>query len=193
MGLYDRQKDIKINVNQSLTVVGCGGIGYWVCKYAAMSGVDKIYAFDPDVIEESNLNRLDIPERFVGKNKADVTKIVVNTIRPNCTFYSMPFKFNDAHDLHTDWLIDCTDNGEAQETNYKIAKDQGMKYVKLGYNGTHISINDKLASWGEAPDGYTIIPSWIVPSSIIAAMGIAKVLKYWGKELSCDIERMFII
>ena len=31
MGLYDRQKDIKINTNQTLTVVGCGGIGYWVC------------------------------------------------------------------------------------------------------------------------------------------------------------------
>jgi hypothetical protein len=70
---------------------------------------------------------------------------------------------------------------------------QGMKYVKLGYNGTHISINDKLAEWGDAPDGYTIIPSWIVPSSIIAAMGIAKVLKYQDKEMSCDIERMFVI
>lgn len=193
MELYDRQKDIKINTNQSLTVVGCGGIGYWVCKYAAMSGIEKIYAFDPDLIEESNLNRLDVPFRFIGKNKADVAKIVVNSIRPDCTFYAMPFKFNDVHDTKSDWLIDCTDAGDAQEVNFKIAIAQGMKYVKLGYNGTHISINNKLAEWGDAPDGYTIIPSWVVPSSIIAAMGVAKVLKYGDIEMSCDIERMFVI
>ena len=193
MGLYDRQEKMNIDTKQSLTVVGCGGIGFWVCKFAAMSGIDKIYAFDPDIIEESNLNRLDIPERFIGKNKADVAKIVVNSIRPNCTFYAMPFKFNDVHETKTNWMIDCTDNAEAQEENRKIAKAQNIRYVKLGYDGTHISINDELASWGEAPDGYQIIPSWVVPSSIIAAMGVAKVLKYKDKEMSCDIERMFVI
>lgn len=193
MGLYDRQEKMNIDTNQSLTVVGCGGIGFWVCKFAAMSGIDKIYAFDPDIIEESNLNRLDIPERFIGKNKADVAKIVVNSIRTNCTFYAMPFKFNDVHETKTNWMIDCTDNAEAQEENRRIAKAQGIRYVKLGYDGTHISINDELAEWGDAPDGYQIIPSWVVPSSIIAAMGVAKVLKYKDKEMSCDIERMFVI
>ena len=193
MGLYDRQKTLGININQSLTVVGCGGIGFWVCKYAAMSGIEKIYAFDPDIIDETNLNRLDVPAKFIGRNKADVAKIVVNTIRPECTFYSMPFKFNDSHDLNTDWLIDCTDNSDAQIENRKIARTQGIRYVKLGYDGTHVSINDELAEWGEAPDGYQIIPSWVIPSSIIAAMGVAKILKYNDKEMSCDIERMFVI
>ena len=105
----------------------------------------------------------------------------------------MPFKFNDVHETQTNWMIDCTDNAEAQEENRKIAKAQGIRYVKLGYDGTHISINDELADWGDAPDGYQIIPSWVVPSSIIAAMGVAKVLKYKDKEMSCDIERMFVI
>ena len=193
MGLYDRQKDIKLNINQSLSVIGCGGIGFWVCKFAAMSGIEKIYAFDPDTIEESNLNRLDIPYKFIGKNKADVAKIVVNMLRPDCTFYAMPFRFNDAHNLQTDWLIDCTDKAESQIENRRIAKMNGTRYVKLGYDGTHISINNELAEWGEAPDGYQIIPSWVVPSCVIAAMGVAKILKYHNKEMSCDISRMFII
>lgn len=193
MGLYDRQETLNLDVKQSLTVVGCGGIGYWVCKFAAMSGIEKIYAFDPDIIEENNLNRLDIPERFIGRNKTDVTKIVVNTLRPDCTFYAMPFKFNDAHDPDTDWLVDCTDNADAQDVNYKIAKARGMKYVKLGYDGEHISINNELAEWGEAPDGYTITPSWVVPSCMIAAMGVAKILKYKNKEMSSTIKRMFVI
>jgi len=156
-----------------------------------MSGIEKIYAFDPDIIEESNLNRLDIPYKFIGKNKADVAKIVVNMLRPDCTFYAMPFRFNDAHNLQTDWLIDCTDNAESQDTNFKIAKAQGMKYCKAGYNGTNISINDKVAEWGDAPDGYTVIPSWVVPASIVAALTVAKILKYNTKEMGCDIEKLF--
>ena len=191
MGLYDRQKDIKLNTNQSITCVGVGGIGFWVCKFAAMSGIEKIYAFDPDTIEESNLNRLDIPYKFIGKNKADVAKIVVNMLRPDCTFYAMPFRFNDAHNLQTDWLIDCTDKAESQDVNYKIAMAQGIKYTKAGYNGTNISINDKVAEWGDAPDGYTIIPSWVVPASIVAALTVAKIMKYNTKEMGCDLEKLF--
>ena len=50
--LYDRQSKLKLNQNQSITVVGCGGIGYWVAKFSAMSGIDPIYLFDPDTFEE---------------------------------------------------------------------------------------------------------------------------------------------
>ena len=63
-----------------MTIVGLGGIGYWVAKFLAMAGVEKLYVFDFDVIEEHNLNRLDLPSRFVGKNKADVVKIVVSIV-----------------------------------------------------------------------------------------------------------------
>lgn len=189
--VYHRQKKLKLNSNQSITVVGCGGIGFWVCKFAALSGIEKIWAFDPDTIDMTNLNRLDIPERFVNKNKADVVKIIVNTIRPDCSIYAMPWSYS-GQETRTDWLIDCTDSYDAQLKNQDHADIQGMKYFKAGYDGENFSINGRVAEWGDdEDDGYKIVPSWVAPAVIIAAMTIAKIMKYPELEFASNIKGIF--
>lgn len=195
MGLYDRQETLKLNDNISLTVVGAGGIGFHVTKFAAMSGIKSIYVFDPDVIEDHNLNRLDVPERFLGKNKADIAATVVRVLRPNCSVYPRPFVFRDFNYTKTDWIVDCTDNFEAQQNNQKIAKDTGTKYCKAGYDGLSMSINDSVAGWdvGETQDGYTITPSWVVPATIVAALTVAKIMKYGDREMSGSISDLLNI
>jgi tRNA A37 threonylcarbamoyladenosine dehydratase len=192
MSLYDRQKTLNLNTNQSILVCGCGGVGYWVAKYASMSGVEKLVLFDPDRIDETNLNRLDVPYSMIGRNKADVTKKMVNVLRPETTVYSMPYKLQESTFIPVDWLIDCTDNIESQESNYDIAKKFSCKFLKAGYNGEHITLASTVASWGEAPNGYTIIPSWVVPASVVAALAVAHVLKYSKSQLSCDLKSLFI-
>jgi len=189
--LYDRQKTLELKTNQSITVVGCGGIGFWVAKFAVMSGIENIYLFDPDILEEHNFNRLDIPDKFLGQNKAVITKLIINSIRPQCSVYSYPYKFSETYDTGTDWLIDCTDNYESQIENQRIAKMKGMKYVKAGYDGEGFSIHNSVAEWGEADDGYQIVPSWVVPASIVAAMIVAKIVKYTKSECVTDIKGLF--
>ena len=189
--LYTRQEKLNLNADQSVTIVGCGGIGFWVAKFLAMSGVEKLWLFDDDVIEVHNLNRLDLPEKVIGQNKADVVKIMIESIRPECTVYAMPFRFNESHKPMTDWLVDCTDNYDSQLVNQKIANDQGMKYVKAGYDGEEFSINNSVAEWGEADDGYRTVPSWVVPATIIASMTVAKIMKYPDKELASNISGVF--
>jgi molybdopterin/thiamine biosynthesis adenylyltransferase len=191
MSLYQRQEKLDLNVDQSVTVVGCGGIGFWVAKFLAMSGIEKLFLFDNDVIEEHNLNRLDLPYKTIGKNKADVVKILINALRIECTVIAMPFKFNEGHKPNTDWLIDCTDNYESQVTNQRIAKDQGMKYVKAGYDGEDFSIHNSVAEWGEAEDGYRVVPSWVVPAVMVASLTVAKILKYDGYEVVSNIRGAF--
>jgi hypothetical protein len=66
-----------------------------------------------------------------------------------------------------------------------------MKYIKSGYDGTHISINDKIAEWGESQDGYRIVPSWAVPAIIVASLTVAKIMKYNTFELGTDISNIF--
>lgn len=191
-GIYKRQKELKLDTNQSITVCGAGGIGYWVCKFAAMSGIETIYCFDDDTLEEHNLNRLDLPLKFLGRNKADIVKVVINNLRPQCTVYSMPWRFNDTSDTETDWLIDCTDNYKSQVENQKLAQQFGMKYMKAGYDGLHITISDKVAMWGDdVDDGYQTVPSWVVPATIVAAMTVAKIMKYNNKETSCFIKDLY--
>ena len=190
MGLYDRQEKLELKIPKKVAVVGCGGIGYWVGKFLAMSGCEHIELYDPDILEEHNLNRLDIPYRMLGKNKADVTKIAIQSLREECIVYSYPFKFGDLASGY-DWVIDCTDNGESQLINQEIAKKIGSKYFKAGYDGEGFGIHNTIAEWGESPGGYTIVPSWVVPAVIVAALAVAKVMKYPEKECISSVKHLF--
>jgi molybdopterin/thiamine biosynthesis adenylyltransferase len=195
MLVYDRQKGFNLSLNKSFTVIGCGGIGYWVAKFLAMSGVEKLIVYDDDVIDETNRNRLDLPEALIGKNKSEIVKFVVKRLRSDCTVRSVPFKFKESlfHMNPTDVIIDCTDNEKSQILNESIAKNNNVKYCKSGYDGYHMTISNSIPGWGESEDGYTVTPSWVVPSVISAALTVAKVLKFFDSELSCNIQDLFII
>ena len=174
MSFYDRQDLIEgIDRNLKVLVVGCGGIGFHVSKLLAMSGVQELYAFDPDTLEESNLNRLDLTTDYVGKNKADIVKEVVKSLRPEMKVKVFPFPLKDhTYPKGVDWVIDCTDNHDSQLENQRMADEYGAKYVKSGYDGTRMSVNDRVAQWdvGETQDGYRVTPSWAVPAIIAAAL-----------------------
>jgi molybdopterin/thiamine biosynthesis adenylyltransferase len=188
--MYNRQDTLGLK-KPSIAVIGCGGIGFHVAKFAAMSGIEKIYLYDPDVIEESNLNRLDLTEEAIGKNKASITREVINSLRPECTVFSLPFILQEHTYTRTDWMVDCTDNIKSQLVNQGIAHKFGTKYVKAGYNGESITIANAVAEWGEAPDGYTMTPSWVVPATIVAALAVAKVMKYEPYEIATEIKKIF--
>jgi len=189
--LYDRQKKLDLNTDISITVVGVGGVGFWVAKFAAMTGISEIYLFDDDTIEYHNLNRLDIPEKFIGRNKADVAGIIINNIRPDCKVKVRAMRLKDYMFPGCDWLIDCTDELKSQEENQAIAKKCGARYMKVGYDGEHFSINNKVAEWGEAEDGYVVVPSWCVPASIVGALAVAKIVKYPSKEVARTVSGLF--
>jgi molybdopterin/thiamine biosynthesis adenylyltransferase len=190
MDLYNRQEKLKLDSSMTVTVVGCGGIGYWVGKILAMSGIQKILLFDPDTLEEHNLNRLDIPLKYVGKNKADMTKGAIQGIRPEVVCYAFPFPYGDLAEK-TDWVIDCTDDSEAQLKNQEIAGKLGAKYFKAGYDGEGFGIHNTVAEWGESTEGYTIVPSWSVPAMIVACLAVAKVMKYPDKEVISSVGHLF--
>lgn len=195
--IYNRQKTINLNSNIKVIVSGVGGIGYNFVIQLAMSGVKDIYMFDPDVIEASNLNRLPIPFSFIGKNKADCAKLMVEQMRNDVNIMSFPYKFSERmlpSNMTFDWFVDCTDIFETQLINQEFAKANNMKYVKLGYDGERIGIHDKIGMWNDGEpevDGYTVTPSWVVPANIVAGMAVAKIMKYPQHEMSCEISDFF--
>lgn len=192
MDIYSRQESLGINTNQKVCVVGIGGIGFHVAKMLAMSGVPELYLFDQDVFEEHNLNRIDLDSSVVGCNKAQVVAKLVEKLRPDAYVKFYPFKLSQVlfpNDI--DWVVDCTDLQASQETNQNLAESRGVKYVKAGYNGLNISISDRIAEWGEAPDGYTIVPSWVVPAVIVASLTVGKVLKWQEKEMGCTMDKLY--
>lgn len=57
----------------TVTVVGCGGIGSLLCVLLAGAGVANLRAIDPDLVEQSNLNRqLMFTNADLGRRKVDV-------------------------------------------------------------------------------------------------------------------------
>jgi len=195
MSFYDRQELIQgINNNIKVLVCGAGGIGFHVAKLLAMSGVTELYVFDPDTLEESNLNRIDITTDYVGKNKAEIVKNIVKQLRPEARVKAFPFPLKDhTYPKGVDWLVDCTDNHAAQLENQRMAKENGARYVKSGYDGTRMSLNNRVATWdaGDTQDGYRITPSWAVPAIISASLAVGKVLKYHDGEMGCDLGEMY--
>jgi len=191
MRIYNRQEKLELNQNQSVVVVGCGGIGFWVSKFLILSGIKELYAFDPDQFEEHNLNRIDIPLKAIGKNKADIVKLMANNLRPEIRCITFPFPFSETFDLKVDWIVDCTDKQDAQIKNQEIAKKRNVKYFKAGYDGENFSIHNSVAEWGEAPDGYVIVPSWVVPATMIASMAVAKIMKYNDAEMVSNVKGVF--
>ena len=188
--MYDRQDRIEgITKDIRVVIAGAGGIGFHVAKLLAMSGVTEITVYDPDTLEESNLNRLDIVggDKMIGKNKALIVKEVVKSLRPNCYIkaYPYPVRPHLMPKEKVDWVIDCTDKHAAQLEIQGIADAIGAKYLKAGYDGERMSLNDRVAEWdtGDTEDGYRITPSWIVPALMIAALAVGKVMKYHDGEM----------
>jgi tRNA A37 threonylcarbamoyladenosine dehydratase len=190
--MYDRQETLDLKVDQTLTIVGCGGIGAWLAIFAAMSGIRELILFDPDTLDNTNLNRLPFPLKWLGSNKAECTKTYIKSIRPDSYVKSYPFPFQELFYTKTDWLVDCTDKYPTQVEIEKIAKKTSSKYMKVGYDGLHISIHNKVAKWGKELDGYTIVPSWVGSPVIAAALAVTKIVKYPEKELSCNLQNLFI-
>lgn len=191
---YNRQKSLDLKSVKKVIVVGCGGIGYNFAKIAAMSGVEGFYLFDDDTLETHNLNRIDVPSKAIGMNKAEMTAKVIKNIRDDVFIMHIPFRLNSSNfpeDKEIEWMADCTDNFKSQQDNYKIAKAKGINYLKAGYDGESFSIHDSPAMWGDLEaddDGYTVIPSWSVPAIVVACLAVAKIMKYESCSPSSDLQ-----
>ncbi len=68
-----------------------------------------------------------------------------------------------------------------------------IKYFKAGYDVESMSINNRVGQWdvGETPDGYQVTPSWVVPTMMIAALAVGKVLKYGDGEMGQHLKDFY--
>lgn len=196
--LYIRQRNMNIDKNIHVCIVGCGGVGFNAGIQFAMAGVESFILFDADYIEEHNLNRLPVPFNCMGMNKAKVLKEMILQMRPHANVSIYKSKFDEmlltSNDGSPDWIVDCTDDFSAQKRIYETANNRSIKYCKLGYDGERISINNKVATWDldeNDNQGYNVVSSWAVPATIVAALGVAKVMKYNDKETGLEIKNMY--
>jgi len=193
--LYDRQTTLDLDTDKRIIVCGVGGIGWNCAKMLAMAGVKEVVCFDADTVEIHNLPRLDIPMTCLGKNKADLLERMVKQMRPDASFTGFPFWFNPDVIKVGDYdiLVDCTDKFDTQVENKGIADGAGIGYIKAGYDGLSITISNTLPEWdtGNHQDGYRVIPSYVSPAVIVAALTVQKILSNSQAEIFTTIDKMF--
>jgi molybdopterin/thiamine biosynthesis adenylyltransferase len=108
----DAKEQLKL-MHSHVVLVGCGGIGGFVAQLLAQSGVGRLSLYDPDLFEETNINRQNFCTLdTLGRPKAVVCEERLRRINPSLQLasYTEPFEkeklgYHDAIDL----LIEASD------------------------------------------------------------------------------------
>lgn len=83
--------------NKHVLILGCGGLGGYLCEYMTRLGVGRITAVDPDCFEKSNLNRqLLSSEETLGCSKALTAMQRARSINPGLRFVAEQTAFDAA-------------------------------------------------------------------------------------------------
>lgn len=120
-----------------LAVCGVGGLGSFVIACAKCLGFREITLIDPDILEESNLNR------FQGATRSDVGRPKVEVVAEAIKLFNSEIKVNPvkariedtgAHDaiLPADFIINCLDDDGARIEVQIIAAQYLKPFLDLG-------------------------------------------------------------
>jgi molybdopterin/thiamine biosynthesis adenylyltransferase len=177
--IYERQADININIPSRVAIIGCGAVGWYVAKQCALVGVSIIDLYDSDSINEVNLNRIDAVPEDVGKLKVNVLKEHIKNIRPDIQVNNnVAVNIDNMYMLNSVSVIfECCDSPVYQELINKYAKDYNIPILQGHYNGINsITIESGMSDteWGEMPNQYAVIPSFVTPAVITASLMVWK-------------------
>jgi len=190
---YSRQASMDENMGHlpkdyTQFIVGCGGVGFWVGLFLAMNGCRKFVVMDGQDIENSNLNRLPVPLRWVGMNKARALKRLIRTLRPDCNVMVLPAHVTEnTMEMVRQTLLqgctvvwDCTDDAKIQRKLYRLVRDSvaiyGVSYRKIGYEGFKVGTYSNFDIWftdeANYRPGYRTSSANAMSSATAACIGI---------------------
>jgi molybdopterin/thiamine biosynthesis adenylyltransferase len=113
IGTFGVEGQIKL-LKSTVMIIGLGGLGGSVLEQIARAGFGTIIGIDPDVFDQSNLNRqLLSTEHTIGEEKAAAAKKRVHEINSAVSFTGHVCRFQDLPDglwLGADMVFDCLDN-----------------------------------------------------------------------------------
>jgi hypothetical protein len=179
-----RQEPLKLVIPKGVAVIGCGGVGSWIAYFLALAGVDNLWLFDPDIVSESNLNRLPLPQSAIGKSKSQSLADFITSQRPSATITAMSAFSEQIADLchlsdEVSWLVCSTDTLATRQMSHNYAVTHGRCYIEAAAEGEYGSIASAPAEWATADDakpGYASVPVWVGPATFAASMAAAYIL-----------------
>jgi len=195
-------EDRQVAMNQALgivpeevnVIIGCGGIGFWLGLLVAMVGGRYFVLFDGQNIDNSNLNRLPVPQTWVGQNKAVALRKMIRILRPDTVVttedtLSMLEKLSSKIKKEQNYysrtanvlnVWDTTDDARIQtkinayvNTLSKNREWNKVRYRKIGYEGFKVGSYKDYQVWTQEgyTTGYRTTQANAVSSVISAGLG----------------------
>ena len=200
---YSRQADLTesaealnhiVNDNTHI-VIGCGGVGFWLALSLAMMGTESFVLVDGQTIDNSNLNRLPVPQTWVGQNKAIALRKMIRFLRPATRIVVLNAHITEEtlnvipklltasrHHVNIYNVWDTTDNAIIQCKIYdfvlemrKTPNHRGVKYRKIGYEAWNVGNYAKWDIWTDEDEyqaGYRTSSANAITSMLSAGLGI---------------------
>ena len=121
-------------MKRKIMIIGTGGIGSFLIPLLDKTGLYRITAYDPDIVEKKN-----IPYQNFERNEIELKKVKVMESRYSSVIKAEPFlvltqKQIDGYDL----VICCADNLDVRRLLYRSSK-QWLDLRAQGRNGALIS------------------------------------------------------
>jgi len=207
--LYKRERNLLIRRPNTVVIVGVGGIGTWAAIFFTLVGANKIILVDHDKLELHNFNRIPLPPRMVGKNKAEAVAELLVKLRDS-TVIPIPETFSKARELIPAIMepmvlvVDCTDNVTTSNDVLDFCKEYELAYLDLKYDGLSFSVRyynggeiRKAAISFDADEvsGYREIPSFVGSAVVPALFGLllASIPAYKTYYARLDINKLLEI
>lgn len=135
----------KMLTESTVAVIGCGGLGGFVCEYLVRAGVGNVIAVDGDAFNVTNLNRQLLADKTtLGKNKAKAARERALSINPDVNFlaHGIDLSKENGEELlkNADLVIDALDSGEARIMLEKICKDLNLTMIHGAINAQMLHV-----------------------------------------------------
>ncbi len=126
-------------LKSTVAVIGCGGLGGFVCEELVRIGVGRLLAIDPDRFERSNCNRqLYATLQTMGRAKAEVAAERAEMVHGLCRATPVVADFRDNTRLlrdQADVIVDCLDNSMARRELGRFCRREEIPLVHGAVNG----------------------------------------------------------
>jgi hypothetical protein len=183
---YSRQESLGIIQDQTVLVVGCGGIGSWCGYFLGLAGVRQLELFDGDLIEGHNLNRLPFDSAAIGLPKSIALAGLIRRARPDVTINAHGHFDPEWHSeaiRSANRVIVSTDSLRSRRMVYEAVGRAGGhyhgRYVELGADGHGLTVTGSPAEWSteaENEPGYASVPVHVGPCTMAASIAIYYIL-----------------
>ena len=176
------------NLEATIMIVGCGGIGSWAALYfGSLRTTRDLFLIDPDDIEMSNIGRTPFSIFNVGELKVAALAKMITEKNPCVNTIPIPKYFDEElveelkggdHDHYLDVLvIDCRDDFFGDYDMFRKLFYSDIRFLRSAYDGSSVTIDfipEQTPVQGEG--GYTVVASHIMPASLAAQLLVVMAL-----------------